>query len=92
MNLSVRLTAIGLLASLALPVTASAQGGDTAYCQALSDKYQRYVVGTSGSGRQSSPNLSAVEAASKCNSNAGGSIPVLEKALKDARLDLPPRS
>lgn len=91
MTLSLRLAALGLLASLALPVTASAQAGDAGYCQALSDKYQRYVVGTSGTGRSSAPNLSVVEAASKCNSDAGGSIPVLEKALKDARLDLPPR-
>jgi hypothetical protein len=38
------------------------------------------------------PNVSVETAIGKCNSDAGGSIPVLEKALKDARLDLPPRS
>lgn len=92
MTLTLRLTALSLLAALALPVTTWAQAGDTGYCQALSDKYQRYVVGTSGTGRSSAPNLKVSEASSKCSSDAGGSIPVLEKALKDARLDLPPRN
>ena len=77
---------------LALPAAASAQAGDTGYCQALASKYQRYVVGTSGSGKMATPNVSVETSASRCNSDAAHSIPVLEKALNDARIDLPPKS
>ena len=88
MSRSIRLAAIALV--LALPVAASAQTGDTGYCRALADKYQRYVVGNSGSGKFASPNVSAEQAVSTCGSNPAGSIPVLEKVLTDARVDLPP--
>jgi len=91
MTLSIRLAA-GLGLALALPGVASAQTGDTGYCQALASKYQRYVVGTSGSGKMATPNASIETAASRCKSDAAGSIPVLEKALTDARIDLPPHS
>ena len=76
---------------LALPGAALAQSGDAAYCQALASKYQRYVVGSSGSGKMATPNISVETATTKCNSDAARSIPVIEKALRDARVDLPPR-
>ena len=90
MRLSFRLAPLAFV--FALPAAASAQTGDTGYCQALAAKYQRYVVGTSGSGKMATPNVSVETAASKCNSDAARSIPVLEKALNDARIDLPPKS
>ena len=94
MTFSIRLAAPGLLLglALALPVTAQAQSGDSGYCQALATKYKRYVVGNSGSGKMATPNISTETAITKCNSDPVGSIPVLEKALTDARLDLPPKS
>jgi hypothetical protein len=94
MTFSIRLAATGLGwgLTLALSGVASAQTGDTGYCQALASKYQRYVVGTSGSGKMATPNVSVETASAKCGSNPAGSIPVLEKALTDARIDLPPRS
>lgn len=91
MTLSLRFAALGLLAALALPVTASAQAGDAGYCQALSTKYQRYVLNKGGAGKMATPNISVEAAIGKCGSDPAGSIPVLEKALTDARLDLPPR-
>lgn len=90
MCLSIRLAVSALV--LALPAMASAQSGDAGYCQALATKYQRYVVGNSGTGKMATPNVSVETAASRCKSDAAGSIPVLEKALTDARVDLPPRS
>lgn len=80
------------LALLALPASAMAQANDTAYCRALADKYQRYVVGSSGSGKMATPNISVESAVTKCNSDAANSIPVIEKALRDNQIDLPPRS
>jgi hypothetical protein len=90
MRLSIRLAVVAF--AFALPAAASAQSGDTAYCQALASKYQRYAVGTSGSGKMATPNVSVETAASRCKSDAAASIPVLEKALTDARIDLPPKS
>jgi len=92
MTLSIRLAALGLALSLALPVTASAQADDSGYCQALSTKYQRYVLDKGGTGKMATPNISVEAALGKCGSDPAGSIRVLEKALTDARLDLPPRS
>jgi len=77
---------------LALPGAAMAQAGDVAYCQALASKYQRYVVGMSGSGKVATPNVSVETAVTKCNSDAARSIPVIEKSLRDNQIDLPPRS
>lgn len=96
MTLSIRLAATGLGLSwglaLALTGVAAAQTGDAGYCQALASKYQRYVVGTSGAGKMATPNVAVETAATRCGSDAVGSISVLEKALTDARIDLPPRS
>ena len=90
MRLSIRLAVIASV--LALPGAASAQSGDTGYCKVIASKYQRYVVGTSGSGKMATPNVSVETASSRCGSDPAGSIPVLERALNDARIDLPPRS
>lgn len=82
------------LAALALHGTAGAQqpaAADVAYCQAMADLYQRYVIGTSGSGSFGTPDLTVKEAAITCGSTPASSIPILEQALKDNRIDLPPR-
>ena len=80
------------LVALAMTVAALAQSSDADYCKALSEKYKRYV-GAMEYGRGSPATNGAMsEAMANCPSNPAGSIPTLEKALKDARLDLPPRN
>jgi hypothetical protein len=77
-------------AALALPLAASAQSADTKYCSALSDNYNTYVLASGGrSHNTASPDVA--NAMSKCSSNAAAAIPVLEKALNDAKVSLPPR-
>jgi hypothetical protein len=77
-------------AALVLPFAASAQSNDAKYCGALGDKYTTYVLGSGGrSHNTASPDIT--NAISRCSSNAAASIPVLEKALTDAKVNLPPR-
>jgi len=92
MNKSILFTATGLvIASLALATTSNAQSpmNDQAYCRALVDAY------TQGGGARGSlqpDNATAVAIAQCREGNAGPSIPVLEQALRDARITLPRRS
>jgi hypothetical protein len=77
-------------ALLGIPGAVMAQSADSKYCTALSDKYDTYIdtQGDKG-GRPSPPDV--VRAMEKCKSDPAAAIPVLEKSLKAARLDLPPR-
>jgi hypothetical protein len=84
-----------LLSGLALAFTAPvafAQSGDVAYCNALADKYERYVA-TVGSGRHeiTDQNAAAHLAVNECHRGDISGIPVLEKVLTDNRFELPPR-
>jgi hypothetical protein len=76
-----------------LPMAAVGQTSDQNYCNALSQKYQAYV-GNMNTGRSPrSGTLDAQLAIEQCKSgNTAAAIPVLEKKLRDARVDLPPRS
>jgi hypothetical protein len=77
---------------VSLPVAAFAQSADTKYCSDLSDKYSRYLDMSSKKGAQPQ-SLDAKASVGKCQAgDIAASIPVLEKALKDAKLDLPPRT
>ena len=90
MNVSMKLLVTAL--ALSLPVVAFAQSSDTKYCSDLSDKYTRYLNMGSKKGEQPQ-SLESKASVGKCGAgDAAASIPVLEKALKDARLDLPPRT
>jgi hypothetical protein len=75
--------------SMLVAFPAAAQSPDSAYCSALAEKYDSYIdtQGDKG-GRGTPPDI--VAAVGQCRSNPGAAIPVLEKALKAARLDLPP--
>ena len=76
---------------LALAAPALAQSGDADYCRALLVKYDGYI---SNEGRRSatqSLNPEARLSAEQCRSGNAAGIPGLEKALKDAKIDLPPR-
>ena len=78
-------------AAPALP--ASAQNNDAAYCNALVNEYQHYLL-TSATGRhigadQNAPVRIAID---KCKANDYSGIPVLEGELRNAKLPLPPHS
>jgi hypothetical protein len=73
-------------AVLVLPFAASAQMNDAGYCQALSKAYRNTAV-------SSAPNTVVPVAMSKCeSSDVASAIPVLEQALRNARVNLPPRT
>ena len=87
-------TAIKLLIAafaMALSLAASAQGNDTAYCAALVQQYQKFLVKMGGH----SPNPGTVDgsvAVEQCKSgNTSAGIPVLERKLRDAKIELPAR-
>ena len=90
-----KIQSFGLAAALALALasTASAQSKDVAYCQALAGKYQTFLShGSSGRhGGADSQNIDARLAADKCMKGDTSGIPVLEHALKDAKIELPAR-
>ena len=77
---------ICLIAGMALaPFTTFGQSADAKYCQSLADLYRT-------TNRQ---NLDATvpEAINQCNKgNTAAGIPVLEKALTNAKVTLPPRN
>jgi hypothetical protein len=76
-----------LIAGMALaPLTALGQSADANYCQLLADLNRA---------SDDSPNMDAAvsEAINQCNKgNTAAGIPVLEKALVDTKLTLPPRN
>ena len=72
-------------ASLVLPFAAFGQSADAKYCEALSTKYREV-----SSFQSDSPQAVAM-AKCKAGDTASG-IPVLEKALKNAKVPLPPRT
>jgi hypothetical protein len=78
--------------ALSLPAMAFAQSNDAKYCQALIAKYNSYLNMGQNKGQQPQ-GLDARVAIEKCNAgDTAAGIPPLEKALKDAKLDLPSRS
>lgn len=82
-----------LIAGLALGIAepSFAQSNDAEYCAELVEKYEKYV-GEIGAERGASQASIEIEIArDKCQSNPASSIPVMEKALKNAKISLPPR-
>ena len=81
-----RTLVICMIAGMALvPLTTFAQSDDAKYCQALAAAYRT----------SNSQNMAAgvPEAINQCNQgNTAAGIPVLEQALKDAKVTLPPRN
>jgi hypothetical protein len=79
-----------ILAACALPFAATAQSNDAAYCNALIQNYQRYVVKAGGH----SPNTGSLDgqvAMEHCRAGDTSGIPVLEQKLRAAGVDLPAR-
>jgi hypothetical protein len=84
------MTALLLSAAiLLLPVIALAQANDAAYCAALSEKFDSYLDTAGDKGGRATPTEVVV---AQGKSDPASAIPVLEKALKAARLSLPSRS
>jgi hypothetical protein len=83
----------GLIAIVAfsLPTAAFAQSSDAKYCSALVAKYEAFLDQSQKKGA-APQSLSAKAAVEKCKAGDASGIPEIEKALKDAKLDLPPRT
>jgi hypothetical protein len=77
---------IALCASLVLPAVASAQSHDVEYCHALMDTYRDM-------NSSNQPSVEIPVAMEKCQSGSDpvGAIAIFEKALKNAKVTLPPR-
>jgi hypothetical protein len=87
MNLSKMLMAIVIVL---LPCAASAQPSDAAYCQALAAKYKMFFVTDGGHYRDNGP-IDGNIAADQCRAGNTAGIPVLERKLRDAKIELPAR-
>ncbi len=83
----------GLLAvaAVSLPGVAFAQSSDAAYCGALVGKYENYLNMSAKRGQQPQ-SLEARMAVEKCKAGDAAGIPGIEKALRDAKYDLPSRA
>jgi hypothetical protein len=71
---------------LALPLATAARADDASYCKALIAKYRAEVPQTAD------PNATVPVAMTKCQGGDYSGIPVLEQALKDNKVTLPPRN
>jgi hypothetical protein len=79
--------------AVSLPAAAFAQtsDADAKYCAALAAKYEAYLDQSQRRG-EAPQSLEAKAAVEKCKAGDASAIPAIEKALKDAKLDLPPRT
>jgi hypothetical protein len=68
---------------------AAAQGVDAAYCRALTETYENYAGNSNDRHMTMGQNASVGVAIDKCKAGDMSGIPVLEQALKNAKLDLP---
>jgi hypothetical protein len=79
--------ALGLL----LCVSAPAQADDVAYCKALAQTYERYVVKIDSGHTVQRGSTDASLALEQCRNGNIVGIPVLERELRRAKVDLPAR-
>ena len=81
---------LAVLLAAALPLSAVAQPSDMAYCDALIQQYNKYVIKTG-----SHPNTGSVDgqvAVAQCRSGkTSAGIPVLEQKLRANGVSLPAR-
>ncbi len=81
---------LSFVTAAALPLAASAQSNDAAYCKALIQSYQRYVV-KNGSHSPNTGSLDGQVAVEHCRAGDTSGIPVLEQKLRGAGVELPAR-
>ncbi len=80
-----------LAATFVLAATASADTTSAAYCNAVAQKYERYLGGTA-SKRAPQPGVEISQALEACKRGDTSGVAVLEKALQNAKIPLPQRS
>jgi hypothetical protein len=85
-----KILGLPVLVALALPFAASAQSDDAAYCRVLIQNYQQYVVKV-GSHSPNTGSLDGQVAMEHCRAGDTSGIPVLERKLRDAGVELPKR-
>ena len=90
MNASIKILLPVVAVALAFSAVSFAQSNDAAYCRVLVAKYEQYLDQDSKSGHEPQ-NVAAKAGVEKCKAGDASGIPAIEKALKDARFDLPPR-
>jgi hypothetical protein len=76
--------------ALVLPFATAAHANDVTYCKALAAKYEATLVKTAGH----NPSPGTVEgnvAAYQCNQGNTAGIPVLERKLRNGKIELPAR-
>jgi hypothetical protein len=79
------------LVAVGLPLAASAQTSDAAYCKALAAKYEAFIETRSGH-TQAPGGVDGSVAVEQCKAgNTAQAIPVLERKLQDAKIALPNR-
>jgi hypothetical protein len=79
-------------AAILMPLAASAQMNDAAYCKALTQKYEVYISSKTTGRTPGQGTVDSSVAIEQCKAgNTASGIPVLEHKLRDARIDLPPR-
>ena len=76
---------------LGLLLPATAQADDVAYCKALAQQYQRYVVKIDSGHTVQRGSTDASVALEQCRNGNTAGIPVLERELRNAKVDLPAR-
>lgn len=81
---------LAMLLAASLPASAMAQSNDAAYCRALIQNYQRYVVKV-GSHSPNTGSLDGQVAMDHCRPGDTSGIPVLEQKLRGAGVELPNR-
>ena len=83
---------LSLALPLTLPQTVAAQTNDAQYCTTLKDTYVKYVMSRGSRGAKQGITADVGNALSDCDTGkVASAIPVLEKALRNAGFDLPPR-
>jgi len=82
---------LATLLAVSISSAALSETDDSAYCGALIQKFQRYVIKINSQ----SPNTGSLDgnvAVEQCRAgNTAAGIPVLEKKLRSARVELPVR-
>jgi hypothetical protein len=86
-------TYLVVCALLGLPsCVAYGESADSRYCEALADTYLDLVGHDDLSPGTTSNPVAIAVAMEKCKTDPAYSIPIIEQALKNAKINLPPRT
>ena len=83
---------IALLLGVAVSFSVTARADDVGYCKALAQAYERYVVKLDSGHTVQRGSTAASLALEQCRNGNTAGIPVLERELRNARIELPARS